>query len=71
MNGPKNGVASFNYNKMLSAAPDIVAFNGRPSQYQDAPIRVNRGDRVRFHVVSADPPNWNDNELLIRERVLR
>ncbi len=55
LNEPKNGVASFNYNKMLSAAPDIVAFNGRPSQYHDAPIRVKLGDRVRFYVVSAGP----------------
>jgi len=52
---PKNGVAAFDYKKMLSAAPDIVAFNGRPAQYQDAPIRVKRGDRVRFYVVCAGP----------------
>jgi nitrite reductase (NO-forming) len=51
----KNSVASFNYDNMLSAAPDIVAFNGRPSQYQDAPIRVKCGARVRFYVVSAGP----------------
>ncbi len=55
LNEPNNDVASFNYNKMLSAAPDIVAFNGRPTQYQDVPIRVKRGDRVRFNVVSAGP----------------
>jgi nitrite reductase (NO-forming) len=55
LNEPKNGVAAFNYNKMLSASPDIVAFNGRPSQYEEAPIRVKRGDRVRFYVVSAGP----------------
>lgn len=50
-----NGVAAFDYSKMLSTIPDIVAFNGRPSQYQDAPIRVKRGDRVRFYVLSAGP----------------
>lgn len=55
LNEPKNGVAASNYTKMLTAAPDIVAFNGRPSQYRDAPIRVKQGDRVRFYVVSAGP----------------
>jgi nitrite reductase (NO-forming) len=52
---PKNGISSFNYTKMLSTVPDIVAFNGRPAQYHDAPVRVKRGDRVRFYVVSAGP----------------
>lgn len=52
---PKNGVAAFDYSKMLSTVPDLVAFNGRPSQYSDAPIRVKRGDRVRFYVVVAGP----------------
>ncbi|HJY08381.1 MAG TPA: multicopper oxidase domain-containing protein [Bryobacteraceae bacterium] len=52
---PKNGITSFNFTKMLSTVPDIVAFNGRPAQYHDAPIRVKRGDRVRFYVVSAGP----------------
>lgn len=51
----KNGIATFNYNKMLSASPDIVAFNGRPSQYQQEPLRIKRGDRVRFYIVSAGP----------------
>jgi nitrite reductase (NO-forming) len=55
LNEPKNGVAAFSYTKMLTNAPDIVAFNGRPSQYHDAPLRVKRGDRVRFYVVTAGP----------------
>ena len=50
-----NGVQASDYNKMLATTPDIVCFNGRPNQYQDAPIRVTRGDRVRFFVVSAGP----------------
>jgi nitrite reductase (NO-forming) len=51
----KDGVAAFDYSKMLSAAPDLTAFNGRPSQYSDAPLHVKRGDRVRFYVVVAGP----------------
>ncbi len=52
---PKNGIASSNYSKMLSASPDIVAFNGRPMQYHSSPLRVKRGDLVRFYVISAGP----------------
>lgn len=50
-----NGVQPFAYNKMLATLPDYVAFNGRPGQYQAEPIRVKRGDRVRFYVVDAGP----------------
>src|SRR5690606_15148841 len=38
-----NGVRPFDYNKMLSTMPDFVAFNGRPNQYIDDPIRVSVG----------------------------
>ena len=50
-----NGVQASDYNKMLAMNPDMVCFNGRPNQYIDAPIRVKRGDRVRFFVLSAGP----------------
>ncbi|WP_310572063.1 multicopper oxidase domain-containing protein [Gemmatimonas sp.] len=50
-----NGVRAFDYAKMTAMLPDFVAFNGRPNQYMDAPIRVKVGDRVRFWVVSAGP----------------
>jgi nitrite reductase (NO-forming) len=52
---PVNGVHPFDYTKMLSTLPDYVAFNGRPGQYQTEPLRVKRGDRVRFYVVTAGP----------------
>lgn len=51
----KNGMQAFDYSRMLSLVPDLVAFNGRPSQYQNEPIRVKRGDRVRFYVAVAGP----------------
>jgi nitrite reductase (NO-forming) len=50
-----NGVRAFDYNKMLSTWPDLVAFNGRPNQYVKEPIRVKVGDRVRFWLVDAGP----------------
>jgi nitrite reductase (NO-forming) len=49
------GVRASDYPKMLNELPDFVAFNGRPSQYIKEPIRVKRGERVRFWVVSAGP----------------
>jgi len=50
-----NGARPFDYPKMLANLPDYVAFNGRPGQYIAEPIRVKRGDRVRFYVVDAGP----------------
>jgi nitrite reductase (NO-forming) len=50
-----NGIRPFDYQKMLSTLPDYVVFNGRPDQYGHDPIRVRRGDRVRFWVVNAGP----------------
>ncbi len=52
---PVNGVHPFDYSKMLATLPDYVAFNGRPGQYQTEPIRVKRGERVRFYVVDGGP----------------
>jgi len=49
------GVMPFDYTKMLATLPDYVVFNGRPSQYITAPIKVKVGDRVRFYVVNAGP----------------
>ena len=54
--GPaKGGVSPFDYTKMLATLPDYVVFNGRPSQYMAAPLKVKLGDRVRFYVVNAGP----------------
>lgn len=43
------------FRKMLYAFPDYTAFNGYSDQYLREPIRVGRGERVRFHVVNAGP----------------
>ena len=51
----KDGVRAFDYSKMLGAVPDYMAFNGRPNQYINEPIRVKVGDRVRFWLVNAGP----------------
>ena len=49
------GIAPLDYTKMASTLPDYVVFNGRPDQYIRNPLRVRRGERVRFYVVSAGP----------------
>jgi nitrite reductase (NO-forming) len=51
----ENGIAAFDYSRMMSTLPDYVVFNGRPDQYVREPLRVKQGDRVRFYVVSAGP----------------
>lgn len=43
------------YHKMRYAFPDYAAFNGYSYQYRLEPIRVRRGERVRFYVVCAGP----------------
>jgi nitrite reductase (NO-forming) len=55
LNEARDGVAAPNFSKMLRESPDIVAFNGRPGQYHEAPLRAKRGERVRFYVVAAGP----------------
>jgi nitrite reductase (NO-forming) len=49
------GSPTLDYQRMLSTMPDYVTFNGIAGQYQSEPIRVKKGDRVRFYVVSAGP----------------
>ncbi|HEU4569943.1 MAG TPA: multicopper oxidase domain-containing protein [Gemmatimonadales bacterium] len=48
-------VRTFDYTQMLGTLPEIVAFNGYANQYLKEPIRVRRGERVRFYVVNAGP----------------
>ncbi|HEU5209647.1 MAG TPA: multicopper oxidase domain-containing protein, partial [Longimicrobiales bacterium] len=47
--------APLDFGKMSSTMPDFVVCNGRPDQYIRNPLRVRRGERVRFYVVSAGP----------------
>ncbi|HEX6965024.1 MAG TPA: multicopper oxidase domain-containing protein [Gemmatimonadaceae bacterium] len=55
LGAPVGGVRPSDYGKMLVGVPDIVSFNGRPDQYSREPIRVKKGDRVRFWVVNPGP----------------
>lgn len=51
----ENGAYEPSLQKMLSAFPDEVAFNGHAFQYRKEPITVKKGDLVRFYVVNAGP----------------
>ena len=46
---------SGDYQKMLSATPDEVVFNGVAFQYKDHPLEAKAGQRVRLYVVDAGP----------------
>jgi nitrite reductase (NO-forming) len=46
---------ALDFKKMLATLPDHVVFNGHPFQYQQEPLRVKRGELVRFYVVNAGP----------------
>lgn len=53
--GQRVTIYDTSFEKMLYAFPDYTAFNGYSYQYRLEPIRVKRGERVRFYVVSAGP----------------
>lgn len=48
-------VRTFDYTQMLGTLPAAVVFNGYANQYLKDPIRVRRGERVRFFVINAGP----------------
>jgi uncharacterized cupredoxin-like copper-binding protein len=45
--------------KMAAKAPDVIAFNGFANQYADAPIEIDKGERVRMYVLNAGPSIWS------------
>ncbi|HET8754762.1 MAG TPA: multicopper oxidase domain-containing protein [Solirubrobacteraceae bacterium] len=45
--------------KMQEKKPDVIAFNGFANQYKDAPIAVEKGEKVRMYVLNAGPSIWS------------
>jgi nitrite reductase (NO-forming) len=43
------------YDKLLAEQPDLVVFNGYANQYDEHPLRVRAGERVRVWVLDAGP----------------
>jgi nitrite reductase (NO-forming) len=53
------GLFTGNMDKMLSAKPDYVTFNGRYLQYQDKPLPIVVNEPVRVFVVNAGPSHFS------------
>lgn len=49
------GAKTVDPDQVLSEQPDAVVFNGYPNQYDDHPLQVDAGDRVRIWVLDAGP----------------
>lgn len=45
--------------KIMTGIPDVVAFNGYAGQYQDDPIVVKKGEKIRAFVLAAGPNTWS------------
>ncbi len=52
---PVHGVYEGDYDKMLSAEPSYVVWNGKADQYKDAPLEVRPNERFRLWVLDAGP----------------
>ena len=45
--------------KLMTAIPDVVAFNGYAGQYKDDPITVKKGEQIRVFLLAAGPNTWS------------
>ena len=43
------------FDKMLAARPDLLAFNGTAFQYRDHPLPASVGENIRLYVMNAGP----------------
>jgi uncharacterized cupredoxin-like copper-binding protein len=48
-----------NLQKMEEKTPDAITFNGYAAQYQNHPIKVRRGERIRVYVLNSGPSIWS------------
>jgi nitrite reductase (NO-forming) len=53
--GPQGGAISMEKASAAAPAPNYMAFNGVPDQYERSPLQVNPGERLRLFVVNAGP----------------
>ena len=51
--------ADADMSKMTAKTPDVIAFNGFANQYADAPVQIEKGERVRMYVLNAGPSIWS------------
>ena len=48
-----------NLEKMEAKAADAITFNGYAAQYQNHPIKVRTGERIRLYVLNSGPSLWS------------
>jgi len=53
--GPPGGAISMEKASAAAPAPNYMAFNGVPDQYERSPLEAKPGERLRFFVVNAGP----------------
>jgi nitrite reductase (NO-forming) len=53
--GPQGQESDLDKAMAAAPAPDLVLFNGVANQYQDHPLMVGTGERVRIFVLNAGP----------------
>jgi nitrite reductase (NO-forming) len=54
-----NGAYTLDSAKMMNSMPDYVTFNGYASQYTQAPLTVQAGQRMRLFVINAGPTHFS------------
>src|SRR5918993_77218 len=45
--------------RFVAKHPGVIAFNGYANQYQQEPISVRKGEKVRMYVLNAGPSVWS------------
>jgi nitrite reductase (NO-forming) len=53
--GPQGQESDVEKSMAAAPAPDLVLFNGVANQYQDHPLKVGAGERIRIFVLNAGP----------------
>ena len=54
-----DGSYSLNQQKMMSAMPDYVVFNGYAAQYVSDPLTAKPGEKIRIFIVNAGPTGFS------------
>jgi nitrite reductase (NO-forming) len=52
------------YAAMLASDPGVVAFNGFGNQYNEHPIPVRKGERIRLYLLNGGPTHWTSIHLI-------
>ena len=59
-----DGLYKLDYDAALNKQPKIVAFNGHSRAMITNPLRVEKGDRVRFYLLNVGPTDVSSNHVI-------